>query len=180
MTFHTDTVAVPLEDIYIDETSPKITTPIPCTRYLLSERDFLEYSMGYSRGEMDALLETEKSFNTTVRQDVCESLFKHGWGIIQSEEQLTHIVDFFWSNFDCGVKNRVWYEQVRSEFRRCHVQRCSGIPHSTLLHLPPLLQRQTRRPVPPRRRALHIGTDSGDYDSASIAGHSPCFGLCGV
>ncbi|KAF9027763.1 hypothetical protein BDZ89DRAFT_793787 [Hymenopellis radicata] len=116
---HND-IAVPLEDIYIiDETSPKITTPIPCTRYLLSERDFLEYSMGYSRGEMDALLETKKSFNITLREDVCESLFKRGWGIMQSEEELTRIVDFFWSNFESGVKNRVWYEEVRSEFRRC-------------------------------------------------------------
>ncbi len=49
-----------------------------------------------------------------VREDVCESLFKHNWGLMQSEDELQRIVDFFWSNFDCGVKNRVWYTEVRS------------------------------------------------------------------
>ncbi|KAF8916484.1 hypothetical protein CPB85DRAFT_1289884 [Mucidula mucida] len=106
---HND-IAVPLEDIYIEKTSPKITTPIPCAPYLLCDRDFLEYSMGFKRGEMDPLLETETSFNTTVREDVCESLFKHGWGLMQSEDQLNHIVDFCWSNYDGGVKKRVCYK----------------------------------------------------------------------
>ncbi|KAF8916480.1 hypothetical protein CPB85DRAFT_1432161 [Mucidula mucida] len=119
MTFYADTVPVPLEDIFINPTSLKTTTPIPCNRYLLSTRDFLEYSMGYERGEMDALLDTEESFNITVREDVCESLFKHNWGLMQSEDELQRIVDFFWSNFDCGVKNRVWYTEefpIQSSF----------------------------------------------------------------
>ncbi|KAF9027764.1 hypothetical protein BDZ89DRAFT_793803 [Hymenopellis radicata] len=67
--------------------------------------------MGFKRGEMDALLETEKSYNITVREDVCESLFKHDWGIIQSEDELKRIVDFFWDNYELGVKKRVWYEE---------------------------------------------------------------------
>ncbi|KAF9015947.1 hypothetical protein BDZ89DRAFT_1166508 [Hymenopellis radicata] len=105
-----NSIAVPLEDICIDFASPKITTPIPCSRFSSARLDPLEYAMGYSRGEMDALAMTEKSFNIKVLEDVFESLFKdHSWGIMHTQEELERLFAFFRANYDAGVKNRVWY-----------------------------------------------------------------------
>ncbi|KAF8916481.1 hypothetical protein CPB85DRAFT_1250885 [Mucidula mucida] len=65
--------------------------------------DPLEYLMGYSRGEMDALFKTEKSFNMT------ELVKKYGWGIMHTQEELERILAFFRANSEAGVKNRVSY-----------------------------------------------------------------------
>ncbi len=146
---HND-IAVPLEDIYIEKTSPKITTPIPCAPYLLCDVRYhlfthrlvhrllsvISLSTAWAssavkwircwrlrhpsilRASVYCLWQVSvvaHPCHYVVREDVCESLFKHGWGLMQSEDQLNHIVDFCWSNYDGGVKKRVCYKDVRPQ-----------------------------------------------------------------
>ncbi|KAF9048113.1 hypothetical protein BDZ89DRAFT_1154896 [Hymenopellis radicata] len=112
MTDLNNSVAVPLEDICIEVASPKITTPIPCARFSSTRLDPLEFAMGYSRGEMDAVSKTDESFNIRVREDVFESLCKvHSWGIIHTVDEFRRLDAFFRSNYDAGVKHRVMYTE---------------------------------------------------------------------
>ncbi|KAF8916517.1 hypothetical protein CPB85DRAFT_1432193 [Mucidula mucida] len=112
MNHNNNSAAIPLEDIFIDATSRKMTIPIPCARYQVFKRDPLEYALGYRRGEIDHLYKTEKAMNITIRQDVCESLFKmHTWGILPSKDQVESVAFFFESNYQAGVQKRVMYTQ---------------------------------------------------------------------
>ncbi len=103
--------------------------------------------MGYQRGEMDAISKTDKSFQITgelplvveyryssmlVREDVFESLSrKHTWGILHTVDEYKRLLTFFRSNYDAGVKNRLMYTEVRSEFCHCP-EVCSSLPRNSL------------------------------------------------
>ncbi|KAF9003760.1 hypothetical protein BDZ89DRAFT_1080874 [Hymenopellis radicata] len=119
-------MAAPLEDICIDVASPKITTPIPCSLTL----DPLEYSMGYSCGELDALSTTEKSFNIKGKRLVLVSLVIEypcspmPLGIMHTREAFERLFAFFRANlnYDAGVQNREFPTQPSYTYRLFFIQ----------------------------------------------------------